>query len=122
MDAPYTLQFDAFWTWLVTHPNCIIRAGTPDSVLYDDDDLHWHFASEANGVLLVQLLRGKRLMAELFVMPERVTYVQVMPAENEEEHTFELICESESERIAAYVFVLAHGYEEESDFTPGRVH
>ncbi len=44
-DSP-TLAFDEFWRWLVLHPNCIVRAGTADSVLYDDDDLHWHFANE----------------------------------------------------------------------------
>ena len=33
-----TLTFDKFWTWIQAHPNCILRAGTPESVIFDDDD------------------------------------------------------------------------------------
>ena len=107
----------------MAHPNCIVRAGTPESVLYDDDDLHWHFAAEEGHTLLVQVVRGKRLMGELLVEPEQVSYVQALPPENEDEHLFELIAEHESDRFAAYFFALIHGYdEEESSFTPGRVH
>ena len=29
MDDPTTLPFESFWTWLSSHPNCILRAGTP---------------------------------------------------------------------------------------------
>ena len=36
MEPPFTLPFEKFWNWLVTHPNCILRAGTPEAVLYDD--------------------------------------------------------------------------------------
>src|ERR671935_111677 len=32
--AAATLSFGAFWTWLQAHPNCILRAGTPEVVLY----------------------------------------------------------------------------------------
>ena len=60
--AAETLAFDAFWTWLQAHPNCIIRAGTPEAVLYDDEDLHWHFTAEGSDTLVVQVLRGKRLV------------------------------------------------------------
>jgi len=38
--AAATLSFQAFWTWLQAHPNCILRAGTPEVVLYDDDLLY----------------------------------------------------------------------------------
>ena len=123
MDAPFTLTFEDFWRWLSAHPNCIIRAGTPESVLYDVEDLHWHFASEAEGTLLVQVLRGKLLLGELLLRPERVTYVQGVAGEDEKEHVFELISETKTDRIAVYFFVLAHGYEEEDlSFTPARVH
>lgn len=119
---PVTLPFDTFWSWLATHPNCILRAGTPESVFYDDEDLHWHFAREEPGTLLVQLIRGKRLLAELLVDPEQVTYVQGS-GDEEGEYLFELISETGSDRIAAYYFVLAHGYEQEGQpFTPARVH
>ena len=34
-----TLTFDRFWRWLKRHPNCIVRAGTPDATLFDQEDL-----------------------------------------------------------------------------------
>src|SRR6185503_1298854 len=61
MDDPTTLSFEPFWNWLVSHPNCILRAGTPDTVIYDDEDLHWHFGAEGDSTMSVQVLRGKRL-------------------------------------------------------------
>ncbi|PWB68798.1 MAG: hypothetical protein C3F15_15925, partial [Holophagae bacterium] len=60
-----TMPFDEFWSWLLTHPNCILRAGTPDSVLYDDDDLHWHLEEDPDRNPSVQLVRGKHVLAEL---------------------------------------------------------
>jgi len=122
MDPPFTLPFERFWAWLMTHPNCILRAGTPEAVLFDDDDLHWHFASEDERTLLVQLLRGKRLLGEIVVDPEQVAYVEGAPPEQPDEHVFELISETENDRFAAWVFVLTHGWDEDGDFTAGRVH
>jgi len=122
MDEPLTLPFEQFWGWLVTHPNCILRAGTPESVLYDDEDLHWHFASEAGAALLVQLVRGKRLTGELLVEPDQISYVQGYTGDREGEFVFECVLENESEQVASYFFVLTHGYETEGAFTPARVH
>ena len=124
MTEPVTLPFDAFWSWLVTHPNCILRAGTPEVVIYDDDDLHWHFAAEDPETLLVQVLRGKRFVGELLIRPEQVSYVQGAPAEQENEYSFEAIAETERDRFAAYFFILTHGFDEadESTFSEGRVH
>lgn len=122
MEDPLTLAFEPFWSWLTTHPNCIVRAGTPETVLYDDDDLHWHFASEGSTTRLVQVLRGKRLVAELLVEPEEVSYVQGAAGEEEGEFLFELIAESETEQAVSWFFVLSHGYDTESGSTPGRVH
>ncbi len=123
MEPPFTLPFDKFWNWLTTHPNCILRAGTPEAVLYDDEDFHWHFAAEGGGALVVQVLRGKRFIGEILVDPEPVAYVSALPGEREDEHAFELIAESETDRVAAYFFVLVHGYEDqEAPFTPTRVH
>lgn len=116
-----TLDFESFWRWLVTHPNCIIRAGTPDSVLYDDEDLHWYFVQESDGTLVVQMLRGKRLLGEFFLDGERVAYVQVVPGEDSEEHTFELVSEIGSDNYASYFFVMTHGFEEEPA-SAGRIH
>ena len=114
-----TISFESFWSWLVQHPNCIVRAGTPDAVLLDDEDLHWHFASDGP-ILFVQVIRGKRLMGELILEPERIAYVQALTEEGEGEHGFELISESERERVAAYFFVLSHGFEEQELSGSGR--
>jgi len=124
MAEPTTLSFEDFWNWLVTHPNCILRAGTPETVIYDDEDLHWHFAAEDPETLLVQVLRGKRFVAELLIRPEQVTYVQGAATAREDEYSFEAISETERERFAAYFFVLAHGYDEQegTGFSEGRVH
>jgi hypothetical protein len=124
MEAPFTLPFETFWPWLMTHPNCILRAGTPETVLYDDDDLHWHFAAEGDQVLLVQVLRGKRLVAELLLDPEQIAYVQAVLPERENEFPFELVAETEQERFAAFFFVLVHGWDEEEEraLSTGRVH
>jgi hypothetical protein len=111
MDEPLTLAFETFWSWVMSHPNCILRAGTPETVLYDDEDLHWHFAAEGPQTLVVQVIRGKRLMGELLIEPEHVTYVQGSAGDREEEFVFELISETEAEQIASYFFVLTHGYE-----------
>jgi len=110
-----TLSFDDFWQWVLAHPNCILRAGTPDAVIYDDDDLHWHFAAEGADVLVIQVIRGKRLMGEILLQPERVAYVQSFQSETDEEHVFELISETETERTAPYFFVLSHGIEDDED-------
>ena len=125
MDDPMTLPFEAFWSWLVNHPNCILRAGTPETVLYDDEDLHWTFASEGATTLVVQLVRGKRLAGELWLEPEQVTYVQGYSSDREGEWVFECILENEKEPVATYFFVLTHGYdegEEEEGFAGARVH
>jgi hypothetical protein len=106
-----TLPFETFWNWLTRHSNCIVRAGTADAILFDDEDLHWHFASDGPA-LFIQVIRGKRLMGELVVDPERVTYVQGFSEEQEGEFAFELISEGKTERAAAYFFVLTHGYDE----------
>ena len=117
--AAATLPFEAFWTWLQAHPNCIIRAGTPEAVLYDDEDLHWHFTVEGSETLVVQVLRGKRLVGELLIGPADVAYVQAV-AGDEDEYVFELITETETDRVAACYFVLSHAYEPQDHAGSGR--
>ena len=118
-DAP-TLSFDEFWRWLVLHPNCIVRAGTADSVLYDDDDLHWHFSNEGQDAFLCQLIRGKRLLGEMVIHPESVSYVQGYRGDHEDEFVFEMISENEDDRAAVYFFVLSHAYDGPEIPTTGR--
>jgi len=122
MDEHPTLPFDVFWVWLMGHPNCILRAGTPEAVLYDDEDLHWHFAQEEPQTLVVQVLRGKLLIGELLLAPDQIAFVQGTTGDSEDEYVFELITETEVDRYPAYFFVLIHGFEEEGEFSPSRVH
>ena len=122
IDEQPTLPFDVFWTWLMGHPNCILRAGTPEAVLYDDEDLHWPFAQETPETLVVQVLRGKLLVGELLLAPEQIAFVQGATGDREDEFVFELIAETDADRYPAYFFVLIHGIDEEGEFSPSRVH
>ena len=123
MERPFTMPLDRFWAWLSSHPNCIVRAGTPEAVIYDDDDLHWTFASEVPQTLVAQLLRGKRLVGEVLIDPEQVSYVEALPLENPDEHVFELVSEAEDDRFAAWFFVLVHGLDDDdAEVAAGRVH
>ena len=119
---PKTLPFETFWPWFVNHPNCVLRAGTPEVTLFDDDDLHWVFDDQNPGELLVQLVRGKRLVGELLLQPELVTYVEATTGEAAGEFPFDLIAESETDRVALYTFVLSHGYDGDDQPSHGPVH
>lgn len=108
--VPLTMQFDKFWQWLQAHCNCILRAGTPDVVLFDHDDFHWHLASEDEFTQLLQLVRGKELVGEIVVLSSEIAYVQCNPPEHDE-WVFECIVESANAREAAYHFVMAHEFD-----------
>jgi len=105
-----TYPFTVFWSWLMRHPNCILRAGTAEAVLYDDDDFHWHFASEGSGVY-VQVIRGKILIGEIGIDTERISYVQYVGEDPEGEHLFELIVENDSQSSLSHFFALTHALE-----------
>ncbi|SHE85573.1 hypothetical protein SAMN04487965_0799 [Microbulbifer donghaiensis] len=122
-----SLSFQEFWPWLTEHPNCIVRAGTTDSVIYDDDDYYWRFGEEDVRTLLVQVMRGKRPVAELFIEPEHIVSVQVTPGEKGE-HNFDLLAEVQGQPQVVYYFVLTHAFEElpqsdhGGDHGQGRLH
>ena len=121
-DATSTMSIDNFWNWLTGHPNCILRAGTREAAIFDDEDLHWHLAREGGGTLLVQLVRGKRLMGELVIPREQIIYVQGCLGDQQGEFIFELVTDSESAEPASYFFVLTHGYDSHGEMDSGRVH
>ena len=121
-DQTPTLAFQDFWDWLIRHPNCVLRAGSQDSVIYDDEDFHWHFALEESDTPLVQVIRGKRLVAEILIARERVAYVQGAVGEVEGEHLFDLVVEDELGSVTAYFFVLSHAYDAPEVDTSGGVH
>lgn len=120
-----TLTFTEFWPWLIEHANCILRAGTSDSLVYDEEDYHWRFTEEDVRTLLVQVMRGKRPVAELFIEPEHIASVQVTSGERGE-FNFDLLAEVQGQAQVIYYFVLAHGYEPEEQGThrrgQGRLH
>ena len=121
-DSTTTMSIDSFWTWLTGHPNCILRAGSREAAIYDDDDLHWHLAREGGGTLLVQLVRGKRLMGELLIPHEKIAYVQGGLGDQQGEFVFELVTDSESVEPASFFFVLTHGFDSQGEMDSGRVH
>ncbi len=107
-----TMPLDRFWKWLKDHHNCIVRAGSADTALYDDEDLHWHLSEDPDRNLVVQLGQGKSLHAEMVIEPAPILFVQAIPEGTEGQFMFELVA-GESEAYSAYYFVLAHGYEDE---------
>ncbi len=122
MDAPFTLSFEEFWKWLTAHPNCILRAGTPESAVYDHESMHWSFSTEGTDHRFVQLIKGKQLIGEILVAPELVTYVQGVPSDVEDEFVFELVSEGENDHRVFYFFVMTHNYEDEESAGNGQVH
>ncbi|WGL16575.1 hypothetical protein PVT68_17655 [Microbulbifer bruguierae] len=113
IDTPqstHTLSLEEFWHWLMDHCNCVLRVGTPDSILYDDEDYHWRFTNENPRTLLIQLVRGKRLVGEVFVEPEFVSSVRVSPGDKDEV-IFDLMAEADGEEQVLYYFVMSHGVE-----------
>ncbi|WHI48079.1 hypothetical protein ACJJIW_22075 [Microbulbifer sp. JMSA004] len=106
-----SLLFSEFWPWLTEHTNCIVRAGSSDSVVYDDDDYHWRFTAEDARTKLVQVMRGKRPVAELFIEPEHIAAVRISPGERGE-YNFDLIAEVQGREQVVYYFVLTHSLED----------
>ena len=81
-------------------------------MLFDDDDLHWQFGSDGQ-TLFTQVLRGKRLMGEMLMNSEAISYVEVHSGERDDEFFYDMVVETEAERVVAYFFVMAHGMDEE---------
>ena len=74
-----TLAFDRFWRWIKHHPNCILRAGTGDVYLHDQESFHWHLEEDAERNPVVQLISGKLLVAEMVLDVRDVLYVEATP-------------------------------------------
>ena len=58
---PTTLSFEDFWQWLLEHHNCILRAGTPETILYDEEEFHWNLTGNEAGNRVVQVVWGKAI-------------------------------------------------------------
>jgi hypothetical protein len=119
-----TLPFERFWRWLKQHSNCIVRAGTADAQLHDQEAFHWHLEEDSERNPLVQLIWGKLMVGEMALDVRDVLFVQATPdAEGGEpgQFLFELVGGSREEPYAVYHFLLAHGLEEEGE-RPGLKH
>lgn len=116
-----TLTFDRFWRWLRGHANCILRAGSEDVWLFDQENLHWHFEEDGRHNPVVQLIQGKRMIAEMILDVRDVLFVQAMPdGDSEEQGTlFEVVVGSKDDTYTAYHFLLAHPFEDEERGHPG---
>lgn len=122
MDDPKVIGFEEFWQWIQGHTNCIISAGTPDTVIYDHDDFHWSFGREVGPDgqedLLVQLVRGKQLVGEMLIPHGRMTHVQAEQRGEDGEVLFECFEESTEGTLPSFYFTLSHGYDEPDEREP----
>jgi hypothetical protein len=109
-----TLEFDRFWRWLKRHVNCIVRVGTQDAFLYDQEDLHWHLDEDEDRTPVVQLMRAKQTIAEVVIEARELLFVQVMPDPDGEagQFLFEVIGGEAADPQAVYHFVLTHGLDD----------
>lgn len=119
LDKGGTLTFERFWSWLKGHTNCILRAGTDEVWLYDQEEFHWHLEDDGKRGIGVQLLAGKRVIAEVLLDLRDVLFVQTSPEEVEEggpkgATIFEIVVGTKEDTYTAYHFVMSHPFEEEA--------
>lgn len=117
MSDQVVLSFEELWQYLQYHANCIVSAGTADTVIYDHEDYHWHFAKEGKDTLLVQVIRGKHMVGEMLVSGTMVTFVQGVDKEGGD-FLYECYVEGPEGPVAAYYFTLSHAHEPEEPKKP----
>ncbi len=110
---PAPLTFERFWSWLLQHRACVVRAGTPTTSLFDYDDFHWDFFEEDDAAV-AQMIRGKHLVGEIVLSRSQVLFVQASPdVENPQEGhwLFELLSGEGAGKVPVAFFVMSHGIE-----------
>lgn len=110
-----TITFEKFWRWVLEHPNCILRAGSTDTVLFDHDAFHWDFFEEEEGNYVVQLMFGKSLVGEMVIERGAVVYVQGSIDVEEAQRgywLFEVVCGTNDDNQAEYHFLFSHGLDQ----------
>jgi len=107
-----TMEFEDFWNWLQSHFNCVLRAGTHDVAVFDDEALHWRFSGYDQESCLIQVGRGKLVVAEMALYPARISYVQVTEL-GTEEYLYEMVYDDEGVKEVTYFLVLAHDVDGE---------
>ena len=107
-----TVEFDEFWTWLQGHFNCVLRAGTHDMAVFDDESLHWRFSGYDAESCLIQVGKGKVVLAEMALYPVRISYVQVTEL-GPDEFLYEMVYDENGVKEVTYFVVLAHDFDAE---------
>ena len=114
--AASPLPFDRFWKWLQDHPNCVIRMGGMEAMLFDHEDFHWDFfEDEEEGHAVAQLLKGKHLVAEMLLPRRDIVMVQSsLDLDNPQSGhwVFELMGTDAESGQGMYQVVMAHGFEQ----------
>ncbi len=105
-----SLSVEEFWAWLQLHYNCILRAGGPGFVFFDQADVHWHLGTDPDGILFAQVIRGKETTAELYFNPGDVHYVQTTAGE-EDQVLFECLGGPEGSQAVLCHFLMTHDYD-----------
>ena len=105
-----SLSIDELWAWLHLHYNCILRAGGPGFVVFDQPEVHWHLGTDPDGIYFVQLLRGKETTAEFTFNPGDVHYVQAT-AGDEEQVLFECMGGEDGQTVPLCHFLMTHDYD-----------
>ena len=110
------LTFERFGRWLLDHPTCVVRAGSEQCLLLDHDDFHWDFLEEEDGHVIVQLVKGKALVAELIISRRDVQFVQAsIDPENATAGywLFELIGGPKEDAFTVAHVLMSHGMEQQ---------
>ena len=108
------LTFDAFWRWLQEHRNCVLRVGSADVMLMDNEMLHWDFFEEDDGRAVVQCILGKALVGEVIIERSDILFVQSSPdleQPGSQAWNFELVGGNREENYPLFSFLLSHGME-----------
>jgi hypothetical protein len=119
-----TLAFDRFWRFLKQHANCIVRAGTVDTFLYDQEAFHWRLDEDEDRNPVIQLVWAKLLVGELVLDVRDVLYVEATPDEEGEagHFLFDLVGGSKEEPYAVYHVVMTHAFEDDGAHAAGLKH
>lgn len=108
------LTFDVFWRWLQEHRNCVLRFGSNDVMLMDNELVHWDFFDEEEGRAVVQAIVGKSLVGEIIIERSDILFVQASPdleQPGSQAWNFELIGGNKDENYPIFSLLLSHGME-----------
>jgi hypothetical protein len=80
--------------------------------VFDDESIHWRFSGYDQESCLIQVGRGKLVVAEMALYPVRISYVQVTELETDE-YLYEMVYDDEGVKEVTYFLVLAHDVDGE---------